>query len=142
MSIDLQDPPQPSVTSLLNGILGDLQRLVDQQLRLTRQEIAWELRQRAAGGAVIVLAAAVLLLSGAGLCLTLAHLMHWLASPAGSDPSWLPLWACHLVVAAVSAVIGVILLLTGKARFRHIAEARIPSTESLQEPAAWTTAPK
>ena len=142
MSLDLQDPPQQTVTSLLKGILGDLQRLVDQQIRLTRQEIVGELRQRAAGGALIVLAAAVLLLSGHALCLTLAHVIHWLASPATPDPSGFPLWACHLVVAVVFAAIGVGLLLTGRSRFRHAAEGSIPATNSLQEPVPWTTAPK
>ena len=37
MSADIQDPPAQTAASLVSGILEDLQRLVQQQLLLTRR---------------------------------------------------------------------------------------------------------
>lgn len=143
MSIDLEDPPEQTVeyvpeqtaASLVSGILGDLQHLVEQQFQLTRREVEEELRQRAAAAAVFGLGMGVLFIDAIVLCLTAAHLMHWMASPPGTDSAWLPLWACHAVVAAVLVVIGGILALVGRAKFRSIDPFQNPVTEMMQEQA-------
>ena len=139
MSIDVEDPPQQTAASLVSGILGDLHRLVEQQFQLTRREIEDELRHRAAAAAVFALGMGILFLDAIVLCLTLAHLLHWVTSPPETDPAWFPLWACHAVVAAVLVVIGGILAHVGRARFRSIEPIRNPATEILQEYVPWTT---
>ena len=133
MSTDLEDPPEQTAASLVSGILGDLQHLVEQQFQLTRREIEEELRQRAAAAAVFGVGVGFLFLDAIVLCLTLAHLLHWVASPPGTDPAWLPLWACHAVLAAVLTVGGGILALIGRARFRAIDPFQNPATEIMQE---------
>ena len=133
MSTEVEDPPEQSAASLVSGILGDLQHLVEQQFQLTRREVEDELRQRASAAAVFGLGMGVFLLDAIVLCLTVAHLMHWMASPPGTDPAWLPLWACHAVVAAVLVVIGGILAVVGRAKFRSIDPFQNPVTEILQE---------
>ena len=49
MSNGVQVPAEQSTVSLLTDILGDLQRLVEQQFLLTRREIEQELRERMSG---------------------------------------------------------------------------------------------
>ena len=142
MSTEVEYPPEQTTASLVSGILGDLQLLVVQQFQLTRREIEEELRQCAAAAAVFALGIGVFFLSAIVLCLTVAHLLHWVASPPGTDPAWLPLWGCHAVVAVVLAVIGGILACVGRAKFKIIEPFQNPITEILQEPVPWTTHPK
>ncbi len=133
MLTDIEYPPEQTAASLVSGILGDLQHLVDQQFQLTRREIEVELRQRTEAAAVFGLGAGFLFLAAISLCLSLSHLLHWMASPIGTDPAWFPLWACHAVVAAVLAVIGGILAVVGRAKFKSIESFHNPLTEILQE---------
>jgi len=139
MSTDLEDRSGQTAASLVSGILDDLQDLVEQQFQLTRREIEEEIRQRAAAAAIFTLGLGVFFLDAIVLSLTLAHLLHWVASPPGTDPAWLPLWACHAVLAAVLVVIGGVLTWVGRARFRSIDRSQNPVTEFLQENAPWTT---
>jgi hypothetical protein len=133
MSTTIEEPPEESVASLMSGILGDLQRLVEQQFQLTRREIEVELRQRAVAIAVFGLGAGILFLAAIVFCLTVAYLLHW---------AWLPLWASHAVVAVALIVSGGILVHLGRARFRAIDPCRNPATEIMQENVPWTTPSK
>ena len=131
MSTDVEVPPVQTAASLVSGILGDLQHLVEQQFQLTRREVEEELRQRAAAAAVFAVGMGVFFLDAIILCLTLAHLLHWMASPPGTDPAWFPLWACYAVVATVLIVIGGILTQVGRVRFSTINPYQNPATEIL-----------
>ena len=133
MSFDIEDPPEQTASSLVSGIFGDLKHLVEQQFQLTRQEIEDGLRQRAVAAAVIGLGVGILFLAAVALCLSLSHLLHWSASPPGTDPAWLPLWACHAIVAAVLAVSGVTVACVGRAKFRSINPPQSFATDILQE---------
>lgn len=139
MSTDIEDPVEQTAASLVSGILGDLQHLVEQQFQLTRREIEVELRQRAAAAAVFGLGMGVCFLGMIVLCLTLVHLLHWVALPPGTDPAWLPLWACHAVVAAGLILLGVILGVVGHAKGNSILPTQNPITEISQEPVSWAT---
>jgi Putative Actinobacterial Holin-X, holin superfamily III len=142
MSTYVKDPPEQTAASLVSGILGDLQHLVQQQILLTRREVEEDLRQRAAAAAVFGMGVGSLFLAAMFLALTLAYLLHWVALPPGSDLAQLPLWACHAVLAAVLAVSGGILAIIGRASFRSVGTYQNPTTELLQEHVPWTTPPK
>ena len=133
MSIELEDPPERTAASLVSGILGDLHHLVQQQFELTRREVEVELRQYAAAGVLLCLGAAMWLVAGITLSLALSHLLHWTMSPVGTDPASFPLWACHAAVAAGFAVIGGLLVSTGRARFRSSNGPSHPDQKFLQE---------
>ena len=133
MLTDIEYPPEQTAASLVSGILGDLQQLVDQQFQLTRREIEVELRQRAEAAAVFGLGVGFLFLAAISLCLSLSHLLHWVASPIGTDPASFPLWACHAVVAAVLAITGGIVACVGRAKFKSIVPFQNPTAEIIQE---------
>ena len=133
MSIDVEYPPEQSAASLVSGILSDLQRLVDQQFQLTRREIEVELRRRFAAAAMVAFGVGVLFLAALFQCLTVSHLLHWLASSPGTDSASFPLWACDAVVATVLAVSGVILAGVGRLKFRAIDSLHSFATAELPE---------
>lgn len=134
MSIELHEAPVQSTGSLVTGILGDLQRLVEQQFELTRREIEEEVRQRVAAATMFAAGLGSVFIGAVGLCLAVAHLLHWAASPPGADPAAIPLWACHALVAVVVAIVGAILMQTGRKWFTSIESFHNPITEILQEP--------
>ena len=133
MSFDIEDPPEQTTSSLVSGIFGDLKHLVEQQFQLTRQEIEDGLRQRAVAAAVVGLGVGILFLAAVALCLSLSHLLHWASSLPGTDPAWLPLWACHAIVAAVFAVSGVTVACVGRRKFKSINPPQSSATEILEE---------
>jgi hypothetical protein len=133
MSTDVKDPPVQTAASLVSGILVDLQHLVEQQFQLTRMEIEREFQKRAAAAALFGLGLGVCFLGAVMTSLALAELLHWAASPAGTDPALLPLWTCYAVVAAVLFAVGGVLTLASRAKFKSTEKYHNPMTEILQE---------
>ncbi len=139
MSTDIVDPVEQSAASLVSGILENLQHLVEQQFQLTRRDVEVELRQHASAAVVFSFGIGVCFLGMIVLCLTLVHLLHWVALPPGTDPAGLPLWACHAVVAAGLIIIGGVLGIVGRVRGNSIVPSQNPITQISQEPVLWTT---
>lgn len=146
MATEVHNHAEPSLSSLLGGIVNDVQDLVKQQFKLARHEIEADLRKSKEGASVLALGVGVVLLGAIMFCLMLAHLIHWLATPASSvstmDPASLPLWACHAIVSAVLLVPGGFLILAGKKKIEQINPVQNPATEALQENVQWMTNPK
>src|SRR5689334_15338715 len=126
MSTDIEPHVEQTAASLVSGILGDLQHLVEQQFQLTRREIEDELSRRASAAAVIGMGLGVLFLDAIVLCLTVVHLLHWGTSPPGTDSAWLPLWGCYGVLAAVLVVIGGMLVQVGRTKYQSINRCQNP----------------
>jgi len=88
----------PSMTTLVSGILTDVQQLMAQQTQLLRLEIREDLRKARTGaiflGAGLGVTAVGLLL----FCLMLPYLLWWLTP--------LPLWACFGIFGVVFLLIG------------------------------------
>ena len=112
------DTGDPSVLSMVNGILEDSLKFVKQHLGLFRIEVRSDYRKTKD--------AALYLASGIGLCLPgilllclmLVHLLHALASPGATDPSAIPLWACYGIVGALLALPGFLLGYVGVKKFQ------------------------
>jgi len=146
MATEVQNPSeQQSFTSLVTGIVSDFQDLVKQQLQLTRREIEADLRKSREAASLWAIGLGVLALGVIPLCLMLAHLIHWLATPAEEiarlDPARLPLWVCHAIVGVVLVVAGWCLVLAGKKRFDavHVLDQ---TTQGLKENVQWLNTPK
>jgi len=100
MRNDVLNGNQPSMTSLVGGILTDVQQLIAQQMQLLRLEIRDDLLKARTGaiflGAGLGITAVGLLL----FCLMLPYLLNW------ATGEQLPLWACF-------GIFGIVFLLVG-----------------------------
>jgi len=129
------------LATLLTGIVDDVQDLVKLQLKLARKEIEKDLKDGAKASALMGGGAAMLVLSALALFFTLAHLIHWLASPRGADPASIPLWGCFAITGAAFAAVGVVLLVIGKKKFDEV-KVLDESAEALKENVEWLTTSK
>ena len=125
---------QQSVTSLVSGIIGDAQTLIQQQVALVREEIRTDLRKTKEAVSALAIGAAVAALAAGPLVFMFVALLHELAGW-----SW---WASSGVVAAVFAVIGGGLIFTGVQRFRSFNPLPDQSVEAIKENVRWMTNPK
>ena len=98
MATEFENPTDQSTTSLVGGILDDMQNLVKQQVQLTRKEITAEVQKASEAAQFYALGGAILFLGLFFVGLTLVYLVYWLSASAGSDPGRIPLWACHAIV--------------------------------------------
>jgi hypothetical protein len=144
MATEVQNRSEPSLASLVGGIVNDMQDLVKQQLQLTRREIEDDLRKSKEAASVFVVGLGVGFLGAFFLCLMAVHLIHWLTlkPDAPGDPSFFPLWACHLVVAFALLVLAGILLAVGQHKLNSVSPINNPATEALKENVQWLTTPK
>lgn len=141
MATEVQNHPEPSLTSLVSGIVGDMQDLIKQQLQLTRREIEEDLRKTKEAASLFVMGASVCFLGAILLCLMVVHLIHWLSASAGNDTAF-PLWACHGVVGFALVVLGGIVVYMGRQKMKSVNPLDNPATEALKENVQWMTNPK
>jgi len=141
MATEVHNPPEQSFASLVSGIVNDGQDLIKQQLLLTRREIEIDLRKTQETALLWVVGMGVMFMGALPLCLMLSHLIHWLASPPGTDPAQLPLWVCHGLVGAVLVGIGFCLVQGGKKKLRNL-HPLDQTTEALKENMQWLSTPK
>jgi uncharacterized membrane protein YqjE len=135
MADRIQTNSEPSVTSLLSGIVNDAQELIKQQLLLFKHELKDDVNRTKealptlGAGAAIAMTALIL------LGLTLANLLNWLA------PEHLPLWGCYAIVTVVFGVVGCALLYFASKTLESLGMSR-QAAEATKENLEWTTKPK
>jgi hypothetical protein len=136
ISEHINAPDAPSVTSLVGGIVADLQTLIRQEVTLARTEVKqeWEKTKSAAGAMVagVVLSA----LAGMMFCFMLVHFLNWL------NPDALPLWACYLIVAVVFGFFGGICLAAGQTKAGHVHVIPPETAQTIKENVPWIQNPK
>jgi len=136
MSNDVRTGPEASLTSLMTGIINDVQELLKQQLSLFRQEVKDDVRKTKE--AVISLSAGtgILVLGGILLCLMLVYLLNW------AFPSVLPLWACYGIIGGLLVLGGGALLYAGKRKLTSFNPLPDQSVGALRENVQWIMNPK
>ena len=130
MASDLHTEAEFSVTSLLRGIVGDAQELLQQQLALFRAEIKDDFRKTVGILIAIVSGAFMVAVGGALLCFMLVHLLNSVA-PA------LPLWGCFGIIGGGVALIGGIVAYVAIARFKTFNPLPDESVQALKENVQW-----
>jgi tetrahydromethanopterin S-methyltransferase subunit G len=126
---------EPSLSSLVSGILDDVQKLIENQFTLLKLDLHKDVeRVREAG---ILLGLGIGLLLGAGLLLLfmLVYLLAWLTEP------YLALWVCYAIVGGVVAVIGAAVLFMAKQKFDALKIVPEETTQGLKENLQWKTNP-
>jgi hypothetical protein len=110
MTNHLPDAPEPTIVSLVGGIVNDVRALLKQELALAKREVTDELNK--AKGVVILLGIGIGSAAVGGLLLVfmLVYLLHWASSER------LPLWGCYGIVGAALMILAGGLLFFGKRR--------------------------
>jgi len=142
MATDVQNPVERDVPSLMSGIVGDVQNLIKQQVQLTCSEIQTDLRKFREAAALLIPGVGMLIVCLVAVALTLAHLLHTLTAPAGTDPASIPLWGCYAIVAVVLAIGGGALVFLGVKRFDTVNPLNGPTAHALEEDMKWMSNPK
>lgn len=136
MASDLQTHPEPSVTSLVSGIVNDFQELLKQQMALFKSEVREDLRQTREVAVSLAAGLGLALLGVVLLCLMLVHLLHWATN------NQLPLWGCYGIVGGVLAAVGAALLYAGKKRAETVNPLPEQSVQAMRENVQWIMNPK
>jgi uncharacterized membrane protein YidH (DUF202 family) len=127
----------------MGGIVSDIQALIQQQVRLMRAEVAQDLHKFRRAVALLAPGVGVLVSSAFVLALMLAHLIHWLTTPAGMDDhASMPLWVCYLIVGVVLAIVGGVLVFLGKKQVDSVNPLSGPTAQTLEENIQWMSNPK
>jgi len=128
MNDRLSSTDQPSLTSLVSGIVTDVQQLVRQEIQLARTEVKqeWEKAKTAAGA---LMAGMVLLaVGGVLLCFMLVYLIHYFD---------VPLWGCFGIVGGVLALIGAVLVGVGYSQASNVHVVPPQTAQTLKENVQW-----
>lgn len=130
MSAEPKPPHDPTMTSQVSGILGDVHDLVRQHTELLKHDVRTGVRRSKEAG-LLLGAGAVLGLAGVLLLgVTLAHLLHWAA------PS-LPLWACHGVWAFAFLAGAAGLLYAGRLKFESVLAMPEETAQAIKDDVKW-----
>jgi hypothetical protein len=141
MANEVHSPPEPSVTTLVSGIITDVQDLVKQQVALARREIQSDFQKTKEAALSLAWGVGACVLAVILFCLTVVYLLHWLTSPAGSDPASIPLWGCYAIVAGVLAAVGATLTYLGIHKLQSFNPLPDETAEALKENVQWLTNP-
>lgn len=128
MPENVQFDPQPSVASLVGGILADGQKLVRQEVALARREVAETCEKAKMGVALLSSAHAVCAVAGVLLGLMLVKLLHQFLLPNHE-------WACFGIVGVLIAVPGAALAYCGRRKINEVHWSLPQTAETLRDDA-------
>jgi uncharacterized membrane protein YjfL (UPF0719 family) len=120
---------EPSISTLVSGIVGDAQTLIRQEITLAREEIREEITKAKDAGIKLSIAGAVLAVGGLLIVLTLAQAL--------ADLLNLPVWVGYGIVGVVLGIAGYILLSSARTNMKQINPVPEKTVETLKENVEW-----
>jgi hypothetical protein len=120
---------EPSVAELLSGLIEDAQHLVRREVDLAKKEVTIELDKVKQGAIALGAGLGIAIVGG----ILLAHMLVYLVQ----DLSGLALWIAYLIVGAVFAIIGGVLLQRGAKRMQDVDPVPHETIESVRKDIAW-----
>jgi hypothetical protein len=129
MAASLHTETEPSVTSLLSGIVDDAQKLIQQEIALARREFADELNKTKEATASFGIGAGLAAVGAILLSFMFVYLLH--------EEAHLRLWLSYLIVGAILAIGGIAFLLIAKAKASEISLVPRQTIETLRENVQW-----
>jgi hypothetical protein len=136
MATDVQTGNDVSTTSLVKGIIDDVQQLTKQHFDLLHQEIKNDMSKSLQAGTMLGVGLGSLLLGAVLLAITLAYALH-----AAFYPD-LPLWGAFAIVTGVVLAAGLGLLFVGIKKFQSFNPLPDETAQALKENVQWLTNPK
>jgi len=135
MATEFKNEHEPSVTTLVSGIISDAQLLITQQFELLKHEIREDFRKTKDASLICAAAAGLSIIAAILLAFMLAHLLSW---------AWpeLPLWGSYGICGGVILALAVGLFFAGMAKFKSFNPLPDQSTKALKENVQWITNPK
>jgi len=130
---------QPSMATLVQGIVNDVGELIKHEVRFARKEIETDLNKVRNGAVILGIGVAAGLVGFVLLSLMFVHLLHWANVPADrvADLSRLPLWACYAIVSAVFLVAGTAFAYAGVSRLARVNPLPDQTAQTVQENVSW-----
>jgi len=118
-----------TVADLISGLVGDAQQLVRREIDLAKREVSIEV-DKVKQGAVALGIGAGLAVIGA---LLLGHMLVYLVQTL----TGLSLWVSYLIVGAIFAIAGGLLLMQGIQRMKQVDPMPRETIESVKEDIQW-----
>src|SRR5438309_1065138 len=119
---------EPPLSTLVEGIVADSQKLISQQIELVREEVRQDIRQLKNSALSMGAGAGLATLAGVLSAQMLVHLVH--------KSTRLPLWGSYGVVGGLMGAAAAGLFRRGEMQIANLQVAP-QATESLKENAAW-----
>jgi hypothetical protein len=120
---------EPSLASLVGGIINDAKDLLLHEFVMAKLEMQDELRKTKSAAISFGIGAGVAAVGGLLLIIMCVHLLEALTD--------IPLWGCYGIVGGVLLVIGLILLASAKKTAEKIDVVPPKTIETLKENAKW-----
>jgi hypothetical protein len=128
----VNSPPynsEPTLAQLVSELVSDAKQLLRQEVALAKHEIHEEVRKTKIAVVSLGAGIAIAALGGLLLIIMLVHLLNALTD--------LPLWACYGIVGGMCALVGVVLLYTGKKQMARIDMVPQQTVETMRENVRW-----
>jgi len=135
MATNVHSDHDVSLTSLVTGIVNDVQELMKQQFALFQAELKEDMRKTAEASTALGVGMAVTLVGSILLCFTLVYLLSW-AFPTA------PLWVWFAVVGGVVTAVGAGLVYTAYVKFHSFNPLPDKTAQALKENLEWKTTPR
>jgi hypothetical protein len=118
-----------SVSELISGLLGDAQQLVRREIDLAKREVTIELDKVKQGAVALGIGAGVAIIGA----LLLAHMLVYLVQTL----TGLSLWVSYLIVGALFAIGGGVMLMQGLKRMKEVDPMPRETIESVRKDVQW-----
>jgi hypothetical protein len=125
---------EPTMTSLVGGIIDDARHLLKQEVELAKSEFRQEVAKTKQGAVLLGVGLALASVGGLLLCFMLTYLLKDLFPG-------IPLWGCFGIVGGVLAVGGGILLLSGVNQLGDVSLVPRRTVHELKETVSWSKTP-
>src|SRR5262245_23444154 len=126
---------EPSLSSLVGGILDDAQKLIEHEFALLKHDFRKEVDRAKETGLLLGLGGGLLAAGGVLLLFSLVHLLEWLARP---NLEW---WACYALVGGAVALAGGAVFYRGKKKLETLDVVPEQAAQGLKENLQWKTNP-
>ena len=136
MPDNVQIENQPSLSSLVGGIINDAQQLIRQEVLLVRREVQAELNKAKAAAISLGVGMALGVVGGLLLCFMLVHLLYWLTNPQLPHEQ-LPLWGCFGIIGVLFLIVAAGLAYFAKSQVSKIDVVPRQTVETMKENVQW-----